>query len=146
MDDLVERVVIARLSKPDARDLLRRDDDAAGAHARERAEGIRARLAEAADAYADGEIDRAQLSRITARLRPELDEAERESARTIRGVAPELIAQLPGPVAAERWAGLSVTQRRALLIVLGVGVRVLPGRGGPGFKPESIAITWHADE
>jgi site-specific DNA recombinase len=145
VDDLVERVIIARLSQPDARDLLVHDDDANGADARERAEGIRARLAEAADAYADGEIDRAQLSRITARLRPELDEAERESTRAIRGVAPELVTQLPGPGAAERWTGLSVTQRRALLTVFGVSVRVLPARGGPGFKPESVAITWRAD-
>lgn len=140
VDELVEDAVIARLVLPDARDLLTRDDEAA-AEARERAEGIRARLVEAADAFAEGEIERAQLGRITAKLRPELTRAERESARAVTGVAPELVAQLAGPEAKEHWSELSVAQRRALLTVLRVRVVLMPARGGPGFKPNSVSIT-----
>lgn len=145
VDQLVEATVIARLSEPDARDLLVRDDSGAVA-ARERADGIRARMADAADAFAAGEVDRVQLGRINARLRPELERAEHEAARVIAGVAPATVAELAGPAASERWSGMSVAQRRAVLTVLQTRVQIMPARGGPGFKPESVVITLGADE
>ncbi|MGH3672709.1 MAG: recombinase family protein [Pseudonocardiaceae bacterium] len=139
VDDLVERVVVLRLAQPDARDLLARDDGAARA-ARERADAIRARLDGAADDYAAGDLDRDQLRRITARLRPELDAAEQQAIRAVRGIAPELLTQLAGPQARQRWEALTVVQRRALLAALEVRVTILPARGGPGFKPESVVV------
>lgn len=51
VDDLVQMVIVERLSRPDAWDLLVGDDDAA-AESRNRATGIRARLDAAADDYA----------------------------------------------------------------------------------------------
>jgi site-specific DNA recombinase len=95
VDDLVERVVVRRLAQPDARDLLACDDAAARA-ARERADAVRARLDGAADDYAAGDLDREQLRRITARLRPELEAAEQQVARAVRGIAPEFLTQLVG--------------------------------------------------
>jgi site-specific DNA recombinase len=145
VDDLVERVVVRRLGQPDARDLLARDDGTARA-ARERADAVRARLDGAADDYAAGALDREQLRRITSRLRPGLDAAEREVAKAVRGIAPELLAQLAGPQAANRWKALTVPQKRALLETLEVGVTILPARGGPGFKPESVRITFSDEE
>jgi hypothetical protein len=141
VDDLVERIVVLRLSQPDAWDLLVRDD-AGAAEARDRAEAVRARMAGAADAYADGEIDRDQLGRITAKLRPELERAEQEAARSIKGIDADMVTNLAGPHAAQRWAELSVAQRRTLLGLLRLHVRLLPARGGPGFKPESVEITF----
>jgi DNA invertase Pin-like site-specific DNA recombinase len=139
VDDLVERVMVRRLAQPDARDLLARDDGVARA-ARERADAVRARLDGAADDYAAGELDREQLRRITARLRPELETAEQEAARAVRGIAPELLTQLAGSQARQRWDALTVVQQRALLAALEVRVTILPARGGPGFKPESVVV------
>lgn len=146
VDDLVERVIVGRLERPDARDLLVRDDGAA-TEARERAAGVRARLDGAADDYAAGLLDRDQLRRITARLRPELETAEAEAARSVQGVDPGMLATLAGPEAATRWGALSVPQKRALMDTFGLRVRLLPGlRGGPGFKPESVEIEWITDD
>jgi site-specific DNA recombinase len=139
VDDLAERVVVRRLAQPDARDLLARDDAAARA-ARERADAVRARLDGAADDYAARYPDREQLRRITAQLRPELEAAEQQAARAVRGIAPELLTQLVGSQARQRWDALTVVQKRALLAALEVRVTILPARGGPGFKPELVVV------
>lgn len=141
VDALVGTVVVRRLREPDAHVLLTRDDSAARA-ARERAAEIRAKLDRAADRYADDEITDAQLTRITARLRPELAEAERQAARAVRGVDPAIVAEIAGERAQERWDALTeVSQRHALLEAMGVRVRLLTGmRGGPGFRPESVDV------
>lgn len=142
VDELVEAVVVERLARPDARDLLTRDDGAAN-EARREAAALRARLDAAADDYAAGLLDRDQLRRITARLRPDLEAAEMASARAVRGVDPAMLAKLVGPAAADRWAALSVPQKRSLMEAFGVRVRLLAGmRGGPGFKPESVHVGW----
>ena len=98
------------------RELFAGDDTAARA-ARERAAGIRARLDAAADDYADGLIDRAQMRRITGKLRPELEQAEAVALRAWRGA--QLLTELAGPEAAARWDAMTVVQRRALLEALG---------------------------
>lgn len=139
VDGLVNRVMARRLAGPDARDLLTRNDGAAHA-ARERAAGIRARLDAAADDYAADWIDRDQLRRITDKLRPELADAERQASRAAQGVAPGLLAEVAGRYARKRWDALTVVQQRALLEALEVRVIILPARGGPGFKHESVRV------
>ncbi|MGH3864100.1 recombinase family protein [Actinokineospora sp.] len=145
VDDLVDRVIVRRMQEPDAQDLLTRDDDKARA-ARERVETIRARLNGAADDYADGIIDREQLRRITATLRPELVKAEQDSMRAVQGIPPDMLGKLVGAKAGERWHELKVTQKRALLDAMGVVVTILPARGGAGFKPESVDVQFVTHE
>jgi len=141
VDDLVRDVVVARLAKPDARGLFQRSDD--GAHeVRVQADAVRARLDSAADAFASGDIDAAQLRRITARLRPELEAAQLEASRIVAGVAPALLEDLAGPAARACWETMNVTQRRAVLSTLGVEVVIQPARGGAGFKPEAVEVVW----
>jgi len=141
VDHLVRDVVVARLAKPDARVLFQRSDEGAQ-DARMQADAVRARLDSAADAFASGDIDAAQLRRITARLRPELEAAQLEASRTVAGVAPALLEDLAGPVARASWEAMSVTQRRAVLSALGVEVVIQPARGGAGFKPEAVEVVW----
>lgn len=140
VDDFVKRVVIGRLSRPDARGLFVRDDTPAR-EAADRAEALRAQLATAADDHADGLIERSQLHRITAKLRPRIEAAEQEARPTLVGVGPDLIGELTADPA-KVWKGMDVVQRHAVLEALGVRVRILPTRQGKGFDPDSVEITW----
>ncbi|MFI6310702.1 recombinase family protein [Nocardia fusca] len=141
VDEFVSQVVCTRLTQPDARDLFARDDTA-GQEARSRADAIRSRLDSAADAFADGAIDAQQLSRITAKLKPELAEAEAEATRTAAGLDGALLSEITTSDARQVWDGLVVTQQIAVLSALGIRVTILPARGGPGFKPEGVRIDW----
>ncbi|MFN8081260.1 MAG: recombinase family protein [Kineosporiaceae bacterium] len=142
VDDLVRRIAIARLARPDALDWLRRKDD--GAHeAAQLADDLRARLDHAADAYAEGRIDARQLERITARLRPDLEDALARSRVRALTVSDETLAAMAGPAAEDAWRGASLAVRRAVLETLGMTVRIMPvKRRGPGFDPESVEIAW----
>ncbi|WP_018599656.1 recombinase family protein [Mycobacterium sp. 155] len=143
VDNLVKEVVIHRMSKPDAMTWLLGDDDEAR-HWSERAAELGRRLAEAADTFADGGITGEQLRRITARLQPELEDAERRRAQSIVSLDIDAIRPLSGPAARESWDAMTVAQRRAVLEALGVRVVINPTRRGPGFNPEDIEIRWRA--
>lgn len=86
VDDFVARVVVARLSMPDALDWLLGDDERARRLAH-RCDELQRRLDEAADSQADGKITTRALERITARLLPELEAAQRESDAAVRALA-----------------------------------------------------------
>jgi DNA invertase Pin-like site-specific DNA recombinase len=142
VDLFVSHVVVERLKRADLADLLSTDDGAQRA-ALKRAEGIRGRLAKAADDYADEKITADQLHRITARLKPDLAQAEAD-ARMYR-VSPhlKLVLDMAGERAEEIWNGMTTTQRHAVIGVLIERMRILPvARKGPGFDPTSIEIVW----
>jgi len=143
LDDLVTRIVITRLARPDAAGLFTRPDDDTARQAREQAEATRARLDLAADSYAAGDIDARQLARITTRLRPELDRHE-QAARDASS-APDLL-DLAAPDIAERWEGLPLGRKRAVIDLL-LDIQVMPtsSKGGtPTFDPASVRIHWKA--
>ena len=141
VDELVVTTVCERLSMPDALGVFQADDSGEMDQARKNVVELRARLNDAADDYAAGHIDREQLTRITARVRRDLDEAERRAqpAVGIPNVVRDLINADDIRVA---WDGLSISQQRAILESLQIEVIVKPARGGPGFKPESVSIEW----
>lgn len=141
VDRLVEKTVVRRLARPDAAELLARDDTSAR-EARERAATLRARLAQTQDDYDADLITRDQYLRSTQRHRAALAEAEQEATRAVRGVAPELVARLAGPQAEAEWQALDTGQRRALLEAMGVVVKILPTKPGPGFRPESVVVAF----
>ncbi|QIP40712.1 recombinase family protein [Rhodococcus erythropolis] len=140
VDELVVATVCARLSRPDAFAIFENDDVEAEA-ARERVAGLRARLDDAADAYASGLIDTEQLARITAQIRPVMEVAERQArpAVAVPAVVQDLILATDIRVA---WGSLEISQQRAVLDALRIEVVINRARGGPGFKPESISIKW----
>lgn len=144
VDEFIGAVVAERLSRPDAAAVFATDDADAKA-ATERVEALRARLDTAADEYAAGTIDARQMTRITERLRPEITRAEEQARQARAGtdlgaIDPDLL----GDKAADVWDALDVNRRRLVLQVLGVTVRILPTRQGPGFDPESVAVGWSA--
>lgn len=142
VDDLVARVVVGRLAKPDALEWMLGDDERARQSARI-CDELQGRLDEAADSHADGKIDIRQLERITAKLAPQIETARRERDASLRLLDVGVLRPLAGPKAAERWAAMAVTQRRAVLETLDIEVVLLRReKRGPGFEPESVDIRW----
>lgn len=141
IDNYVERVVVARLSQPDAAAIFTRPDQT------ERAEGLRReqrtltdRLDALAEAFATGDISRSQLTAGTARLRERLEtvEAELPTLSSTPALAPLVGAE---DVAAA-WAALDTETRREVIGLL-VNVTIHPaGRGARTFRPETVQITW----
>ena len=138
VDAVVEAVLIHRLSRPDALDLFATGDDAAASAAREKLAAIDARLSNAADAYATGALELDQLTRITAALRAEREEA---TAALTRALPPAIPADVIGEHAAERWAALDMDTKRTILSTL-MRVTIMPSGSGRPFKPEQVRIEW----
>ncbi|KFU77754.1 hypothetical protein BB31_29235 [Amycolatopsis lurida NRRL 2430] len=139
-DAYVVEAVLTRLESEDARELFRYEDQAdeltkAVATARE----LRARLDGFTDSAASGGIGPERLSRIEAKLVPQIEAAE-ERVRQI-GVSP-VVADFLGADARTVWAGLSLSQQREVLRAV-VTPRLLPTKGGRApFNPDDIMLTW----
>jgi len=140
VDDLVSRVVLARLALPDARELLAAPGEADGAAAAmAEAQVLQARLAEAAEAFAAGVLTLGQLTTINATVRPKLAEAEGRAASPDRSKVLGSLAGAPDP--AEVWESLSPERRRAVVALL-VNVTILPTSAGRTFRPDHVGIEW----
>jgi site-specific DNA recombinase len=140
VDDLVIRVILARLAMADARDLLAEPKyvDEAAAAAR-KIQQLRDRLDEAAAAYAAGVIDMGQLTKINGAIKPKLAVAQTTAASPSRSKVLGELVSTRAP--AEVWEQLSPEQRRAVVRLL-IDVTINPTRRGTGFDPESVEITW----
>ncbi|WP_299052138.1 recombinase family protein [uncultured Nocardioides sp.] len=138
-DAYVNAVVVARLSQRDAVDLLA-PRDLAHLEAAAEARALEQRLDTAADDYADGKITARQLERITARLRPQVDDALAR-ARTVDDT-PLLTGLVGAPDVAAAWEALPLTRRRAVVDLL-LTVRI--GRAQQGarvFDPATVKLAW----
>lgn len=137
VDELVEGVIVARLELPDGPDLLA-GDPVALRDATERVEALQARLDLAADNYAEGKITAEQMTRITAKLRPQLDEAR----ATVRQAAPSPdLAKFASGAVAEAWKSAEIEIKRAVISLL-MEVTIMPAGSGGRFDPESVLIEW----
>jgi site-specific DNA recombinase len=140
VDDLVRRVIVGRMAMADAADLLAEPDRADAAHAAaERVQELQDRLRDAAEAYAAEAIDLAQLTAITAALRPKLDEAQTTAASPSRAKVLGELVESDDPAA--MWEAMTPQRRRAVVDLL-INVRIMHTRPGPKFVPESVEITW----
>lgn len=145
VDEFVEAVVVERLKRPDAADLLLPAPAVAGIDPLdvERLAGLRKRLDDAAAMYAEGTIDAEQFRIVSDKLRPQIEEAERDTRPAPTSPPPKAL----GRMAAHRdaravWEGLDVVTRRQVLEALGITVTIHKTRQGPGFDPDSITIDW----
>jgi hypothetical protein len=115
VDEFVGAVVVGRLSRADAVDLLRPTSTGTDDTAAEEVRALRRRLDEAAEDYAAGLIDREQMRRITATLRPRLEEAE-AAVRTAPGpLPPDLRDLVAAPDVAAVWQAMPLPRQRAVL-------------------------------
>jgi site-specific DNA recombinase len=147
LDDLVKAIILERLSRPDARDLLAPDltGDTAALHAQDAA--LRARLDELGRMFADGAIDARQLEAATERIRGLREHITAQLGAASRGSVLVGVADAADPAAV--WAGLDLSRRRAIIdtlaeiVVLKVGRRGgARQRGQSYFDPASVGITW----
>lgn len=145
VDELVKEVIVARLQQPDALLWLAGDDDRAR-EAGERVEALQARLDAAADRYAEGVLDLAQLERISEKIKPQIAAAERDRLAHLSMVDADRLALLAGPQARQSWDALTVSQRHDMLLALGVRVKIDRAGRGPVFKPETVRVEWKADQ
>ncbi len=142
LDDLVTGVVVERLARPDAAALFTTADTPDRRAALAEAEELRGRLDHAADDYADGRIDGRQMERITARLRPQLAEAEKR-LRTVDS-APLLDGLVGTPAVRDLWDRLALSRRRAVVALL-LDIRVHRTRqGARTFDPAAVELSWKA--
>ncbi len=144
VEDYVAAVIVARLSLPDATEVLvdhRRPDLG---KLRDDAVALRARLNSAATDYADGNITASQLRTITERIRTKLADVEREMADAGRV---DVLGALVGATDVRAaWDALSVDRRRAVVATLATVTVHPPGRGVRTFRPESVGIDWKGGE
>ncbi|MEQ7124721.1 recombinase family protein [Actinopolymorpha sp. B11F2] len=137
IDEFVGAVVVARMSRRDAADLLVDHDRPDVDRMRGEADNLRRRI----DALAvDLEIDERTLARRDRALRERLAVVEAELADAGRV---DVLGALVGvDDVAAAWDGLDLDRRRAVVDLL-LTVRLLPvGRGVRTFRPESVGIAW----
>lgn len=139
LDAYIEAVIVERLCRSDAVELLRPsapDVDLPGLRAA--ANAARVRLAEIAEMLGEGELTRAeaQIARARASARLERAEAQIAGATAASPLAGLVDAQDPAAL----WAGLDIGRRRAVLDTL-MTVTVLPViRPGSRFDPDTVRI------
>lgn len=136
IDEFVEAVVVGVLER-DGVQLLGGDEDAAKV-ASDDVEAITAKLALAADQFADDTITAAQLARITARLRTDLDDARR---RLAAAQPAEQLAQFASGDVAGSWSAADIEIKRAIIDLL-MTITVEPSGPGNPTSAESVRIEW----
>ena len=141
VDEVVEGVIIRRLSMPDGPDLFAGNPSAAR-KAREKVAEITAKLENLADDFAEDRITKEEWQRFTSKLRPRLAEAKTQldDAKPINNLQP--LAQ--GNVA-ERWPSVPIELKLAAIEAL-ITVTILPSGSGKSFDPESVRIEWKGQE
>lgn len=147
-DDYVEQVLLARLQRPDARNLyalMAAQPSKTRLSLEADAHGLRAQLDEAVALYSEGVLSAAQLRTTNQRLRERLAEVEALMVDPAKAVVLEDIVNAPDIAA--RWESLAWRERREIVDLLMV-VTILPVPAGlpRRFSPEHIRIDWRAGE
>ena len=138
VDDLVTRVVLGVLERDGVR--LLGGDPTAATHARDRIAALEAKLALAADQFADDTITGDQLAGSP-------DASSRNSPRSALGSPP------PNPTPSsptspatvdDAWDTADVETRKRIIRLLGMRITIQPIGSGNGhtFDPESVEIEW----
>ena len=142
LEQLVTGAVLHRLDTPELAAAIRGDRDRHEDQHADRVAEITTRLDELATTYAEGKVSMREW--LTARdpLQRQLDAARRRAARSSRTT---VLAEHAGRGGAlrERWAGLSLDRRRAIIAAVLDRVEVGPGRRGYNqFDPSRFELVW----
>ncbi|MCW2901715.1 MAG: hypothetical protein JWO67_3980 [Streptosporangiaceae bacterium] len=143
VDDLVEMLIVRRLSRPDVVAELEQGDDPGVAEAAAEAARLKLKLRAARQAWDDDQLSLEEYTDMRARTEPKIRAAE-QRARP-RHVPQALIdVASAGAEAAEKWAVLPIGDRRAIVAAL-ADVTILPaGRGKWKFDPDGVTVKWRS--
>jgi site-specific DNA recombinase len=137
VDEFVEAVMLARLSKPDALSLFA-DGDGDNSELLNVIADKRARLDGFYDAASAGEITPTALGRIEGTLLQEIEALESKVTRLDVSPIVYELAERPNAV----WPKLSLEQKREAIRCL-ITVRILPGHSGSkSFDPKTVQVRW----
>lgn len=143
IEQYVEAVIVARLSRADARNLLTDKSKPDTAALRLEASGVRERLDALAVDFADGTLTSSQLRTATQRLRARLQAIESTLADAGRV---DVLGALVGAEDVQAvWKGLTLARRRAVIDLLATVIIKPVGRGVRNFDPASVEIDWRTD-
>jgi DNA invertase Pin-like site-specific DNA recombinase len=146
VEDLITRLVIGRLSRADAVDLIAVPEGGPDVGAlREEATAIRRNLEELAADRAVNLITRAQMLAATGRANIRLGEigTELEGAARENVLTPLVAAEN----AASVWEDLDLSRKRAVIRTLMTITLLSPGRGARrAFDPDTVQVTWRQQE
>lgn len=140
IDEFVSSLVVARMGLPDAAELLVDQDRPDAEKLREQAAGIRARLDQVAEEFADDDtVTPAQFRAMTKKLRDRLADVEAQQADAARlSVLGPLVGVADVQAA---WVGLDIDRQRAVVSEL-LSIQLLkPGMGARTFDPSTVIIT-----
>ena len=142
LDAFVGEAIVARLSVPDARETLSSNDTPpAVSEAAVRVAELEAKLEEAADQFAAGELSVSMLSKVEQRLAPLIAEARRVQ----RQAAVPMDIDVPETGLEAWWDGLDRSVAREVVSALISSVVInRTRRGARSFDPASIEIEWAA--
>lgn len=139
LDAYIEAIVVLRLSRPDAVELMAGPDDTEVMKAVEKVRELRARLDAFYAAASQGKLSPEGLIRVEGQLLGEIREVERRAVP--RGV-PSAVLELTAGDVQQRWDGLVVAQKREVIRALLV-IRILPtGKGTRRFDPDKVDVRW----
>ncbi|MGH2927926.1 MAG: recombinase family protein, partial [Solirubrobacteraceae bacterium] len=141
-EDLITRVVCARLARPDAKELLVDHDAPDLDKLSTEANALRARLDELATGFADGDLTASQLRTATERLKTKLADVE---SRMASASAVRVFADLPlgSDRVAEAFGRMDPDRRRAVMDAL-LSATIMPvgKHGRVPFNPKRVVVAW----
>lgn len=141
LDAFVSQLVVARLSRPDATQLLleEKDIDLTALHAEARE--LRVRQEALALQAAEGGITPRQMATINQKIGAKLSEIETQIASASQGSV--FVGVIGAHDVQTRWDSLTLDRRRAIVDTL-LTITVLPlGKGaGQLFDPEGVLVEW----
>ena len=138
---IVEQVMIARLTRPDALEAMAGKPDALRGALAAR-DAVLARMDTAADSFAEGLVTARQLARINDQLKVQLGAAERE---VMRSQPLRILDGMTGAGAGDNWKTTPVERQRAVVRALAT-VTILPSGPGIRFSPDQVRIDWKAHQ
>ncbi|MGY1830140.1 recombinase family protein [Geodermatophilus sp. SYSU D01180] len=140
IDAFVTALTVARLSAPDALELLSAGSPVDVGALREESMALRARMIELADLFADGVVTSQQLSRGTDRAKTRLAVIEQELAAA--GGVPVLGDLVAADDVQAAWERMDLDRKRAVIDALMTVTLLSPGQGARMFRPETVQVGW----
>ena len=142
IDDYISKVMIARLSRPDAADLFTPPEDGPNKSDLIReADRIRRKLDGLAALYEEGILTAKGVRQSSERLKTQLADVDAKLADA-NGIPKAVRTIVKAADVRSAWESLEVADQREIIRALAAIHLNPPGRGASKFRPETVRIEW----